>query len=291
MNFRGKTIEEAIEKALESLGVREDELDIKVLNEPSKGIMGIGSKEATIDVSLKETSVADILEAADRATETLREPEVSAKPKEPLFQEKRTLREPSQDEAESSTEEILPKEKSRGDHDGRRPREDRPRRERREVPVLDEERQQRLDKATDFLKQLLTAMGYQAEYFIREEQGFSIINLRGKSAGKLIGKRGETLYALQYLVNIAANRNEDTSIKILLDIEDFRKERERTLTNLARKLAKDVKQTGESIALEPMNPLERKIIHMALQQDEEVETTSDGEETKRHIVISLKAQD
>lgn len=235
MNFKGKTIEEAIENALKSLGVKKDELEIVVIQQPSKGILGIGQKEAKIQVSLKETPIESIIEEV-----------VGINP-------------------------VLEKKIIEPDHSPNKKR--------------------KIEKATAFLKQMIITLGYQVEYFIREEENFVIINLKGKNAGKLIGKRGETLYAIQYIVNIVANRNDDTNLKFLIDIEDFRIQRERTLTNLANKLARQVKEEGKPVSLEPMNPLERKIIHMALQKDNSIVTTSEGEEGHRHIVISLKAQD
>lgn len=247
MNFKGKSVEEAISNALETLGVTREELDITILNEASKGILGLGQKEAKIDVSLKETSIADLID------QTINNFEVR-----------------SQENLEPLTE------VSRG-----------PVKETSEGVVASKDK---VDKALTFLKELLGKMGYECEYFIRLEQGFTIINIRGKNASKLIGKRGETLYALQYLVNIVANRNDDSNVKLLLDVEDFRKQREKTLTSLAIKLAGQVRESGDSISLEPMNPLERKIIHMALQKELDILTTSDGEEGRRHIVISLKAQ-
>ena len=246
MNFRGKTVAEATATALKDLGVQESELEIKVIQEPAKGILGIGQKDAIIEVSYKETSIAELLDM------TLEAP---IEPKPEPTQEKTVEAKP---EAKSAENDQLKKKK--------------------------------VEKATSFLKEMINQLGYQVEYFIREEQGFVIINIRGKSAGKLIGKRGETLYAIQYLVNIVANRNDDNNVKFLIDIEDFRKQREKTLTNLAVKLAGQVKETGEEVSLEPMNPLERKIIHMALQKDSAITTTSEGEEGRRHIVIALKAQ-
>lgn len=253
MNFKGKTVEEAINNALNSLGVSQDELDIKVVQQPSKGILGIGQKDAKIEVSLKETPIESIIEEV-----------VGIKPIKQA-KESEEVKE-TNDFKEIKQEKTIETEKS-------------------------PEKKQKIEKALAFLKEMINCLGYQVEYFIREEQNFVIINLKGKNAGKLIGKRGETLYAIQYIVNIVANRNDDTNLKFLVDIEDFRKQRERTLTNLANKLARQVKADGNAVALEPMNPLERKIIHMALQKDNNIVTSSEGEEGQRHIVISLKAQD
>lgn len=168
MNFKGKTIEDAIVKAVESLGVPKEELEIEVVQEPARGILGIGQKDAKIEVSLKETTVAEILE----------------------------IKEVVEDEAE---EVVISKEEN--------------------TKVKEE----KIEKATNFLKEVVNKLGYTVEYFIREEEDFVIINIKGKNTGKLIGKRGETLYALQYLVNIAANKRDDSNIKFLIDIEDFRK--------------------------------------------------------------------
>ncbi len=235
MNFKGKTVEQAIENALNSLGVSKDELEIVIIQKPSKGILGIGQKEARILVSLKESPLEALIEDVVNLT----------------------------NEAEEISLDIN----------------------------QDPEKMKKIEKALTFLRAMIETLGYEVEYFIREEQNFIVINLKGKNTGKLIGKRGETLYAIQYIVNIVANRNDDTNLKILVDIEDFRIQREKTLINLANKLARQVKAEEKSISLEPMNPLERKIIHMALQDDDSILTTSEGEENYRHIVISLKAQD
>lgn len=114
------------------------------------------------------------------------------------------------------------------------------------------------------------------------------LNLRGDDLGVLIGKHGQTLDALQYLVNLSSNRDCEERTRIILDVEDYRKRRAETLTNLAMRLADKVKRRGEKVVLEPMSPHERKIIHMALQNDNRVSTYSEGEEPFRKVVISLK---
>lgn len=114
------------------------------------------------------------------------------------------------------------------------------------------------------------------------------LNLRGNDLGILIGKHGQTLDALQYLTNLAAHRENDERIRIVLDVEDYRKRRTETLERLARRLADKVKTRGEKVVLEPMSPQERKIIHMTLQDDYRVTTFSEGEEPFRKVVIALK---
>lgn len=120
------------------------------------------------------------------------------------------------------------------------------------------------------------------------EEGI-VFNLRGKDLGILIGKHGQTLDALQYLTNLAANRDVDQDrVRIVVDVEDYRKRREETLYRLAERLADKVKRRGERVVLEPMSRHERKIIHMALQDDKRVSTYSEGEEPFRKVVIALK---
>lgn len=114
------------------------------------------------------------------------------------------------------------------------------------------------------------------------------LNLRGEDLGILIGKHGQTLDALQYLTNLAAHRDSEERVRIIIDVEDYRKRREETLMRLAQRLADRVKLRGEKVVLEPMSPHERKIIHTALQDDLRVTTFSEGEEPFRKVVIALK---
>ncbi|MDR7868746.1 MAG: RNA-binding cell elongation regulator Jag/EloR [Sporomusaceae bacterium] len=114
------------------------------------------------------------------------------------------------------------------------------------------------------------------------------LNLRGEDLGILIGKHGQTLDALQYLTNLAAHRESEERVRIIIDVEDYRKRREETLVRLAQRLADRVKLRGEKVVLEPMSPHERKIIHTALQDDLRVTTFSEGEEPFRKVVIALK---
>lgn len=150
------------------------------------------------------------------------------------------------------------------------------------------EKEAKLAKAKNFLIPLLKELDYQVECFFREDGEFIKVDIRGERVGNLIGKRGETLYGIQYLLNLVANRNDDNNLKFIVDIENFREKREKTLLNLAKRLAEKVKETGKPASLEPMNPLERKIIHMALQDDDLVKTISVGSERDRHITIILK---
>lgn len=143
--------------------------------------------------------------------------------------------------------------------------------------------------ARDFLDNLLKNMQIEAEIKIEESDNVLKINLSGKKMGLLIGYRGETLDAIQYLTSLAVNKNyELPHKKIILDTENYRSKREETLKGLAIKSANRVRKTNKSLKLEPMNPYERRIIHSALQNDKFVITHSEGEEPFRRVVIDLK---
>ena len=146
-----------------------------------------------------------------------------------------------------------------------------------------------LAAAKEFLQNVFPSMQLSSVVIekMSQEDGV-VLNIHGSTLGVLIGKHGQTLDALQYLTNMAANKDADERVKIVLDVEDYRKRRAETLTNLATRLASQVRRRGEKVVLEPMSPLERKIIHMALQDDPKVMTYSEGEEPYRKVVIALK---
>ena len=114
------------------------------------------------------------------------------------------------------------------------------------------------------------------------------IDLSGEDMGVLIGKRGQTLDSLQYLVSLVINKDEEEYIRVKMDTENYRQRRKDTLENLAKNIAFKVKRTGKPVTLEPMNPYERRVIHSALQNDRYVETHSEGEEPFRRVVVTLK---
>lgn len=148
------------------------------------------------------------------------------------------------------------------------------------------------DNAVDFLAQIFEAMKMEVEItaaFNEEEKELSI-NLEGDDMGILIGKRGQTLDSLQYLVSLIVNKNSDGYLRVKLDTENYREKRKKTLETLAKNIAYKVKRTKRPVSLEPMNPYERRIIHAALQNDKYVLTRSEGEEPFRHVVIALKKE-
>ena len=199
----GKTIDEAILMAVAQLGVRREDLEIEVLEEPVKGALGLfGGKPARIHAGIKGSEI--------------------------------------------------------------------------------------MSPARDFLSGIFERMGISAKVNVTEAEGTVYAEFSGTNMGYLIGHRGETLDALQYLTSLVVNRESEEYTRVVLDTENYRKRREETLIRLAKRIADKVAKSGKRFRLEPMNPYERRIIHFALQGDERVTTSSEGEEPYRRVVIFKK---
>ena len=197
---KARTVEEAVQSALEELETEKDNVDIEILEQPTKGIFGIlGSKNAKVRVTLNE---------------------------------KKTIEKSVKKEIENKeiriTEYTLEKERAR-----------------------------------KFLREVLEAMDIKAEIRVKNINESLYINLSGPKMGMIIGRRGQTLDSLQYLVSLVVNKDKerDSFVKVILDTEDYRRKREETLQRLAKRLADRARKTGKNIELEPMNPYERRIIH------------------------------
>ena len=149
------------------------------------------------------------------------------------------------------------------------------------------------ENVREFLSSVFEAMDMEVEILIKidEEDKLIDVELKGDDMGLLIGKRGQTLDSLQYLTNLAVNKNSESYYKVKVDTEDYRKRRKETLENLAKNIAYKVKRTKRAVSLEPMNPFERRVIHSALQNDKFVTTHSEGDEPYRHVVVTLKRND
>lgn len=143
-------------------------------------------------------------------------------------------------------------------------------------------------RAKEFLSQLLEKMGVKADIIIKEDDNRLNIGLEGKYMGVVIGHRGETLDALQYLTSLVVNKGTEKYKRVIIDTENYRRKREETLVKLAKRLAVKAKKTGRSVVLEPMNPYERRILHSTLQNHPYVQTHSEGEDPNRRVVITLK---
>lgn len=147
-------------------------------------------------------------------------------------------------------------------------------------------------KAVNFLKDVFGSMNYAVEIDADydEDEKTLEVNLKGDEMGILIGKRGQTLDSLQYLVSLVVNKGTNDYIRVKVDTENYRERRKETLENLAKNISYKVKRTKHAVSLEPMNPYERRIIHSALQGDRYVTTHSEGEEPYRRVVVTLKRQ-
>lgn len=146
------------------------------------------------------------------------------------------------------------------------------------------------DVAKDFIKDVCNAMNIAVvvDVKVNDDDRIMEINLSGDEMGVLIGKRGQTIDSLQYLVSLVVNKESEEYYRVKLDTENYRERRRQTLENLAKNIAYKVKRTKRSVSLEPMNPYERRVIHSALQNDRYVTTKSEGDEPFRHVVVMLK---
>lgn len=198
----GKSIEDAVKAGLEQLKATEDQVEIHIIDHPSKGLFGlIGAKDAKVELELTKSA---------------------------------------------------------------------------------------LEETIQFLSHIFQLMDLDVTIEKQEENEGVILNLSGSELGILIGRRGQTLDALQYLTNIVANRHSDTHLRLILDAENFRSRRKKTLEQLALRLADRVTKTGKEVILEPMSALERKVIHSFLQEHPKVKTYSKGVEPSRRVVIELR---
>lgn len=287
----GKTIDEAIAKGLEELGVDRCEAIVNVVEEPSGGLFGLINKKPAI----VEVSAPDSIESLSKPVEVETD-EVSAK--DTVSSDTEDSKADVSDETSSQVEEVIceevisevePVEVQKDALEDAKGEEVCAKEEKkREFVFSEEEQAETAEIAKEFLTNVFKGMNIDVtmEKMINSER--ILFNLHGEGLGILIGKHGQTLDALQYLTNLAAGKKYFNHYFVMLDVENYRERRCRTLESLARRLAEKAKRTGEAVKLEPMNAAERRIIHLALQNDNEVTTESEGEGRYRHIVISLK---
>jgi len=165
----------------------------------------------------------------------------------------------------------------------------RERRESRATQILEGEMAEKIfADARAFAEPIFNHIGANPEYETEIREGILWIIMKGEKLGLLIGRRGETLNAIQYLVNLAVNKHRGDHVRVVLDVEGYRESREQTLNALARKMAEKAVKSGRRVELEPMNPHERRIVHIALQNDSRVETISHGEEPYRRVVVTAR---
>lgn len=257
----GQSVEEARDLALRDLKLTLEEVNVTVIEEPSKGFLGLGKKLALVRV---ERKTAGAKEAPTMAKTEYKNEAPKAAPRAP------------REEAPKRESEDVKRESSED------------RKQSRSVKRPDDLQPVEEHKTLDFLIETTNKMGLELEFkaFINDENVY--IDISGKDAGTIIGKRGQTLDAIQYLTSLVVNKKKDKYIRVVLDAENYREKREKTLEQLANRLANKVVKTGRSVRLEPMNPYERMVIHASLQNDSKVFTKSEGEEPYRRVIIELK---
>ena len=274
VRITAKTIEAAVAEGLEKLGISREEAVVHVVEQPSSGLFGlIHKKMAVVDISAPdEEAEEDTVEEAPAAEIPAEEAPAAEIPAEEA-KEETPAEEPKAEEAAPEAEEAPAEEKKAE----------------REEPTFDPEEQKKVaEEAKTFLAGVFAGMHLAVTMECRMTEERIMINLVGDGLGILIGKHGQTLDALQYLTNLAAGKSFRHHYFILLDVENYRERRQDTLEALARRLAGKVKRTGEEIRLEPMAAGERRIIHLALQDDHAVSTDSEGEAPYRYVVIRPK---
>ena len=281
-----KTIEEAISAGLEKLGVSISDVTIDVLEEGSKGLFGLfGSRQAKVRLTLKETE-ADPLEALTAA-----KPARSAAPKAP---EAPKPVKPAAPKAEAPKAAPVKPAAPKAEAPKAKPAPKAPVQpiEKPVVTMIPADQvveDSAPGRALAFLKELTHLMGVEVSIEVgTDAEGNVFANMTGDTLGILIGRRGETLDALQYLTSLKVNRGQEGYTRVTLDTENYRAKREEALTRLANRMANRAIKTGRKVSLEPMNPYERRILHSALQANEQVDTHSEGEEPNRHVVITLR---
>lgn len=276
----GKTVDEAISLGLAQLGVTRDQVEVHVLEHPSKRFLGLfGGRKAKIELSLVRSG--RVLAEPERAASA---PIVQAETAQPTRLESPNPAAPGPMKAPPSG------------GSGPSPRRQQP----NPVVLAPDETElysaedagvrpmERYREAADFIRDVAEAMGLEVEVDVRKNRDGGLLDISGPELGMLIGRRGQTLDALQLLAGVVANRGSDKFVRLTLDAENFRRRRAKTLEDLADRLAERVVRTRKEVVLEPMPPQERKVIHARLQNHSEVDTGSRGEEPNRRVVITLK---
>ena len=285
-----KTLDDAITEALIQLGITSDQLDYDVIEKGSAGFFGIGSKQAVIRArkkAVKEEFEKTIEEIKDIIKE---EPKKEVKKEEKKELKKEVKKEPKKEFKNEPKKEVHAEIPSKIKKEPAKElvKEVEKENSKERAVELCEVKEETKAACEKFLKDVLDTMNMEVVITTNiDEDGALCINMDGKNMGILIGKRGQTLDSLQYLVNRVANKQQDGYVRVKLDTENYRKRRKDTLENLAKNIAYKVKRTKKSISLEPMNPYERRIIHSALQADKYVNTHSEGEEPYRRVVVTL----
>lgn len=308
----GKTVKDAIRNGLAELGCDSDDVEIQVIEMGSPGLFGMFGKHARVRLTMKgEDPALDIempvlsLDAAGGA-------------RKPKAEKRRAEKKPEKPEKADKAEKPAPAEAPEAEAEEAPKPEKKPRRRRRRggaknaeaeaaaeaaeepevvpapierepfVPTPEADQSDEARRARAFLSGLTERMGVPVEIELQEGEEQLRMQMAGENMSLLIGRRGETLDALQYLTSLNINRGREEYLRVSIDTEGYRAKREEALRKLAVRMAGRAKKSGRRVALEPMNPYERRILHSALQNDPDVTTHSEGEEPYRRVIITLK---
>lgn len=264
----GKDVDEAVRLALIDLNLTEDQVNVIVIEEPTKGFLGLGAKLAKVRVE-KKTAASKAEEKKEEKIPKYEPSLKSERPQKPEYEKMPEKRETKIDRPRQTGETTFESSFSV-----------------REKPADLVELKDHA--AESFLNEITEKMGLSLQISVQGNESCIYVEMDGKDSGTIIGKRGQTLDAIQYLTSLVVNKDKEKYQRVIVDAENYREKRERTLEQLANRLADKVIKSRKSVRLEPMNPYERKVIHATLQSNPKVTTRSEGEEPYRRVIIELK---
>ena len=277
----GDSIESAVELALQDLKLTRDKVNVTVLEEPSKGFFGIGSRLAKVRV--EEIEVKKEVKETKAEDNSLKNDVLKALEK---FENESSVEEKNEKPGNKEVAAKLNKNNRKNKKKNRPKKEFKIEGEKEQVSVKPDDLVVQEDHPVkDFLEKMIKEMGLELNVSVSANETSVYVDIEGKDTGSIIGKRGQTLDAVQYLSSLVVNKGEDEYIRVIVDAEGYRAKREDALEKLAYRLAEKVVKTGKSVRLEAMNPYERKIIHTTLQTVPAVRTKSEGSEPHRRVVI------
>ena len=281
----GVDVDTAVDLALKELKINREDAEIEVLEESSNGFLGIGSKLARVRVTAREEEPATSKKASFDDLDAILAglPENSAQKLPDEVRADYDKFEAEEREDAKAREKARSKEKSR--------------KSKKKYSLSLEDTMlyevKKLEPAENhpletFLRDIATQMGIDLDFSVKANDELVFVEITGKDTGTIIGKRGSTLDAVQCLASYVVNKDSDNYIRVILDAENYRAKREKTLVNLANRLAGKVERSGRPTTLEPMNPYERKVIHCTLQNHPNVKTRSEGKDPYRKVIIETK---
>ena len=281
----GVDVDTAVDLALKELKINREDAEIEVLEESSNGFLGIGSKLARVRVTAREAEPATTKKSTFDDLDAILAglPENSA------------LKLPDEVRADYDKFEAEEREDAKAREKARN-KEKRSKSKKKYSLSLEDTMLYEVKKLAPaenhpleaFLRDIATQMGIDLDFSVKASDELVFVEITGKDTGTIIGKRGSTLDAVQCLASYVVNKDSDKYIRVILDAENYRAKREKTLVNLANRLAGKVERSGRPTTLEPMNPYERKVIHCTLQNHPNVKTRSEGKDPYRKVIIESK---